>query len=92
MRIEEVTLESVTVEDEDGHADRSIYDTVTFRIFPPDHPNSFRIPVSVNADQYPPEAIEDHARFVFHRLVRALAEATREWDELDPRPHGSISQ
>lgn len=86
MRVEEITLESVTIEPEDGHADASVYDTVTFRIFPDGHPNSFRVPVSVNADQYPAEAIEDHARFVFHRLMRALAAATKDWDKLDPRP------
>lgn len=87
MRIEEITLESVTIEPEGGHPDASVYDTVTFRVFDPQHPNSFRIPVSVNADQYPSEAIEDHARFVFHRLVRALADATRDWDSYDPRPN-----
>jgi hypothetical protein len=86
MRIEEVTLEEVTVEPEGGHRDRAVYDTVTFRVFPAGHPNSFRVPVPVNTDQYPPEAIEDHARFMFHRLIRAVAEATRDWDALDPRP------
>jgi hypothetical protein len=88
MRIEEVTLETVTIEPEGGHRDRSVYDTVTFRVFPPDHPNSFRVPVSVNTEQCPSEAVEDQARFVFHRLIRAVAEATREWDALDPRPRG----
>jgi hypothetical protein len=86
MRIEEITLETVTVEPENGHRDRSLYDTVTFRVFPEGHPNSFRVPVSVNTDQYPSEVVEDHARFMFHRLIRALAEATKEWDAFDPRP------
>jgi hypothetical protein len=88
MRIEEVTLETITVEPEDGHADNAVYDTVVFRVFPADHPNSFRVPVSVNTEQYPAEAVEDHARFMFHRIIRAVAEATRDWDALDPRPLG----
>ena len=86
MRKEEVTLEKVTVEPEDRHHDRSLYDTVSFRVFPADHPNSFIVPVPVNTDQYPAEQIEDHARFTFHRLIRAVAEATKDWDALDPRP------
>ncbi len=88
MRIEEINLEAVSVEAEGGHTDRSVYDTVTFRVFPRGHPNSFCVPVPVNTDQYPAEAVEDHARFMFHRLIRAVAEATRPWDAFDPRPLG----
>jgi len=86
MRSEEINLESVAVERPDGHADLATYDTVTFRVFPAGHPNCFRVPISVNADQYPPDEVEAHARFVFHRIMKALAKATADWDRLDPRP------
>ena len=86
MRPEEVTLESISIEHPDGHRDQAVYDTVRFRVFPPDHPNSFVVPISVNTDQYGQGEVERHARFGFHRILRSLAEATREWDRLDQRP------
>lgn len=86
MRVEEVSLESIAIEPEGGHKGTAVYDTVLFRVFDRGHPNSFVVPVSVNTDQYPAEEIEGHARFVFHRLMKAVAEATKDWDRLDPRP------
>jgi hypothetical protein len=86
MRPEEVTLESISIEGRRGHRDQAVYDTVCFRIFPPDHPNSFVVPISVNTGQYGKDEVERQARFVFHRILRSLAEATQEWDRLDQRP------
>ncbi|MDB5460637.1 MAG: hypothetical protein JWO72_2378 [Caulobacteraceae bacterium] len=86
MRCEEITLVSLEVEAPDVHGDLGTYETVTFRVLPADHPNSFVVPISVNIDQYPTEQIESQARFVFHRMMRALAGATSDWDRLDPRP------
>lgn len=86
MRREEITLESISIEPEGLHGDGSVYDTIVFRVFDKDHPNSFTVPISVNTDQYAAREIEGHARFVFHRIMRAVTEATRAWDDLDPRP------
>lgn len=83
MRPEEITLQSIRIERPDRHPDLATYQTATFRVLPPDHPNSFVVPVSVNLDQYGPDEVEEQARFVFHRLMRALAETTQAWDRRD---------
>ena len=90
MRPEEITVETVDIERPGVHPDLSTYETVVFRVLPADHPNSFLVPVSVNLSQFPPQEAQGQARFVFHRLMRSLAEATREWDRADeagPEPH-----
>lgn len=84
MRPEEITLESVQPERPDQHPDLATYRTATFRVLPADHPNSFVVPISVNLDQYGPSEIEEQARRVFHRLMRALAQATQGWDQDAP--------
>jgi hypothetical protein len=80
MRPEEITLESIEVERPDQHPDLATYRTAAFRILPADHPNSFVVPISVNLDQYTPEEVETQARFIFHRLMHALAQATQGWN------------
>lgn len=84
MRTEEIRLESVQLEWPDQHPDLATYRTVTFRVLPAGHPNSFLVPISVNLDQYGPDEVEDQARFVFHRLAQALAEATQGWNRALP--------
>jgi hypothetical protein len=49
---------------------------------PANHPNSFVVPISVNLDRYEPDGVKEQARFVFHRLMRALAHATQGWDRV----------
>ena len=61
----------------DGHA------TVTFRVLEKDHPNSFLVPVLINTAQIDESALTNHARWVFHHLMRTLAETTRSWEGLD---------
>ncbi|PVM93652.1 hypothetical protein [Caulobacter endophyticus] len=87
MRPEEISLQSIQVEHPDQHPDLATYRTAVFRVLPADHPNSFLVPISVNLDQYPPEEVEEQARFVFHRMMRALGDATRTWD----RPGGQAA-
>jgi hypothetical protein len=89
MRIEEITVESIAVEAPFVHHDLSPYETVVFRVLPADHPNSFTVPVSVNLDQFSAHDAQSHARFVFHRLMRALADATAPWDRADAAEAGS---
>lgn len=83
MRIEEITVETIDVEPPNTHRDLSPYETVIFRVLPADHPNSFTVPVSVNLSQFGAHDAQVQARFVFHRLMRALAEATAPWDRSD---------
>lgn len=83
MRIEEITVEAIAVEPPNAHHDLSPYETVVFRVLPADHPNSFTVPVSVNLSQYGAHDAQGQARFVFHRLMRALAETTAAWDRHD---------
>ncbi len=83
MRQEEITVETIDVEPGHLHPDHSAYETVVFRVLPADHPNSFTVPVSVNLSQYPATQAQGQARLVFHRLMRALAEATASWDTAD---------
>jgi hypothetical protein len=85
MRVEEISLESIALERPDARTDSGAYNTVTFRVLPPDHPSSFVVPIAVNLAQYPPGEIETHARFVFHRMMKAFADATSAWDRPDPR-------
>jgi hypothetical protein len=80
MRPEEITLESIRVERPDRNPDLATYQTVAFRVLPPDHPNSFVVPISVNLDQYGPGEVEEQARSVFHHLASARAHATLDWD------------
>lgn len=83
MRIEEITVETIDVEAPNTHRDLSAYETVVFRVLPADHPNSFTVPVSVNLSQFGAQDAQGHARFVFHRLMRALADATAPWDRAE---------
>jgi len=76
MRIEEITVETIDVEAPNTHHDLSPYETVVFRVLPPDHPNSFTVPVSVNLSQFGAHDAQVQARFIFHRLMKALADAT----------------
>jgi hypothetical protein len=80
MRIEEISLESTDIERPDRHPDLATYKTVTFRILPQVHPNSFVVPISVNLDQFTPEEISTQARFIFHQLIKSVAAATANWD------------
>lgn len=80
MRIEQITVETIDIEPPHRHPDASPYETVVFRVLSPDHPNSFTVPVSVNLSQAPAQDAQRQARFVFHRLMRALAEASAPWD------------
>lgn len=84
MRIEEITVETVAIEPPHRHPDASSYETVVFRVLPPDHPNSFTVPVSVNLSQVGAQDAQRQARFIFHRLMRALAEASAPWDRGTP--------
>lgn len=80
MRIEEITVETIAVEAPNAHHDASAYEMVVFRVLPADHPNSFTVPISVNLSQVGAHDAQGHARFVFHRLMRALADASAPWD------------
>jgi hypothetical protein len=83
-----IHIESIGPETTEGHDDGGRYATVTFRVLDGDHPNSFTVPVPVNLDQFGQEGVERHARYVFHHLLRTLAETTRDWDALD-QPSGA---
>lgn len=79
-----ITLDHIHVEDvklqgaaKAGHA------MVTFRVLEKDHPNSFLVPVLVNLAQIDESALTNHARWVFHHLMRTLSETTRSWETLD---------
>jgi hypothetical protein len=74
IHVEEVKLNSSAKE---GYA------TVTFRVLEEDHPNTFLVPVLVNMAQIDASALTDHARYVFHYLMRTLSETTRDWESLD---------
>ena len=80
MRIEEISLESTGIERPDRHPDLATYETVTFRILPQAHPNSFVVPISVNLDQFTPEEISTQVRLIFHQLIKSVAAATADWD------------
>lgn len=84
MRQEEITVETVDIEPLHRHPDASPYETVVFRVLPADHPNSFTVPVSVNLSQFPAPVAQRQARLVFHRLMRALSQATADWDDVEP--------
>jgi len=81
MRQEEITVETIDVEPAHLHHDQATYETVVFRVLPADHPNSFTVPISVNLSQFPATDAQAQARFVFHRLMQSLAEATASWDK-----------
>jgi hypothetical protein len=83
MRPEEITVETIDVEPPGSRSDLSPYETVIFRVLPADHPNSFTVPISVNLSQFGVQEAQAQARFVFHRLMRSLAEATGAWDKAD---------
>jgi hypothetical protein len=83
MRQEEITVETIDIEPPNLHPDASPYETVVFRVLPADHPNSFTVPVSVNLSQFPAHEAQAHARFVFHQLMRSLAQATASWAKDD---------
>jgi hypothetical protein len=86
MRVEEITVETIDVEPPGLHADLSSYETVIFRVLPADHPNSFTVPISVNLSQFSAHEAQAQARFVFHRLMGALAQATAAWDKASEQP------
>ena len=79
-----ITLDHIHVEDVklNGSA-RDGYATVTFRVLEEDHPNTFLVPVLVNMAQIDSSALTNHARYVFHHLMRTLSETTRNWETLD---------
>ena len=74
IHVEDVQLQGVA---KDGYA------MVTFRVLEKDHPNSFLVPVPVNTTQIDESALTNHARYVFHHLMRTLSETTRNWETLD---------
>jgi hypothetical protein len=74
IHIEDVQLE--------GHS-KAGYATVTFRVLEEGHPNSFTVPVLVNVEQVDASALTNHARYVFHHLMRTLSDSTRTWEGLD---------
>ncbi len=59
------------------------YATVTFRVLEDGHRSSFLVPVQVNVGQVDESALTNHARYVFHHLMRSLSESTRSWEGLD---------
>jgi hypothetical protein len=85
-----IHIESVGPESVPGHDDSSRYTTVTFRVLEPSHPNSFLVPVSVNIGQFGVDDVEAQARYVFHHLMRTVAETTRAWEGLG-HPSGGIA-
>lgn len=80
IRQEHIHIDSILPEAAPGHDDASRYVTVVFRVLDPDHPNSFKVPVSVNIDQFDEGDVERHARHVFHHLMRTLSETTSAWE------------
>ena len=74
-----IHIESIAPETTPGHADASTYATVTFRVLERGHPNSFLVPVSVNTGQFGQDDVEQQARYVFHHLMRTLADSTGAW-------------
>ena len=79
-----ISLDHIHIEDirRDGAVGRG-HAVVTFRVLDSDHPNCFTVPVQINEAQVDPSALTNHARFVFHHLMRSLAESTRSWEGLD---------
>jgi hypothetical protein len=92
MRPEDITVETIDIEPPGLHADLSPYETVVFRVLPASHPNSFTAPISVNLSQFPAQEAQAHARFVFHRLMRSLSQATQDWDRAEPIAEPSHSR
>jgi hypothetical protein len=79
-----ITLDHIHVEDVQLQgAAKEGYATVTFRVLEKDHPNTFLVPVLVNMTQIDSSALTNHARYVFHHLMRTLSETTRGWETLD---------
>ena len=79
-----ITLDHIHVEDVQLHGvGKDGYATVTFRILEKDHPSTFLVPVLVNTTQIDASALTNHARYVFHYLMRTLSETTRGWEALD---------
>jgi hypothetical protein len=91
MRVEEITVEAIDIEAPGRHPDLSTYETVVFRVFPDDHPNSFTVPISVNLDQFPAQEAQAQARRVFHGLMSALAKASATWDAADAAKGDPVS-
>lgn len=82
IREEHIHIDSISPEAAPGHDDASRYVTVVFRVLDEGHPNSFKVPVSVNIDQFAEGDVERHARHVFHHLMRTLSETTSAWEAL----------
>ena len=79
-----ITLDHIHVEDVQLQgAGKDGYATVTFRVLEKDHPNTFVVPVPINTAQIDASALTNHARYVFHHLMRTLSETTRSWEGLD---------
>jgi hypothetical protein len=79
-----ITLDHIHVEDVQPQSPvKNGYATITFRVLEKDHPNSFVVPVLVNTSQIDSSALTNHARYVFHHLMRTLSETTRSWEALD---------
>ena len=78
-----ITLDHIHVDEVQLEGPKQGYATVTFRVLEKDHPNSFVVPVLVNMTQVDPSALTNHARYVFHHLMRTLCETTRNWESLD---------
>jgi hypothetical protein len=91
MLAEEITVQTIHIEPPGVHPDASTYETITFRVLPQEHPNSFTVPVSVNLDQFPASQAQAQARRVFHDLMTALANATRDWGA-DPAQSNEAGQ
>ena len=86
-----IHIESIGPETGPGHEDSSCYATVVFRVLEAGHPNTFLVPVSVNTAQFGEDHIERQSRYVFHHLMRTLAESTRAWDGLG-QPSGGADR
>ena len=79
-----ITLDHIHVEDVQLHgAGKDGYAVITFRVLEKGHPNTFLVPVLVNTTQIDASALTNHARYVFHHLMRTLSETTRSWEGLD---------
>lgn len=79
ISLDHIHIEDIRRDDEAGRGQA----VVTFRVLERGHPNSFTVPVPINEAQVDSSALTNHARWVFHHLMRSLSESTRSWENLD---------
>lgn len=79
ISLDHIHIDDIRREGADGRG----HAVVTFRVLDSGHPSSFTVPVQINEAQVDPSALTNHARWVFHHLMRSLSESTRSWEGLD---------